>query len=147
MTESAPRPILHGSNISPYVRKVRVALAFKGIEYDDVQQNPFGAPPEFVPVLGGGRTHLARLVGDPELPRTALPGSPAAARCSGSARAGTLVRGVCRFNGCSCGGGCVLRARGEAQHLQAGDESGDDRRSTESHSAQSPRLPDGVPRR
>ncbi|MBW2245258.1 MAG: glutathione S-transferase family protein [Deltaproteobacteria bacterium] len=48
MTESAPRPILHGSNISPYVRKVRVALAFKGIEYDDVQQNPFGAPPEFV---------------------------------------------------------------------------------------------------
>ncbi len=48
MTESAPRPILHGANISPYVRKVRVALAFKGIEYDDVQQNPFGAPPEFV---------------------------------------------------------------------------------------------------
>jgi hypothetical protein len=48
VTESAPRPILHGSNISPYVRKVRVALAFKGIEYDDVQQIPFGAPPEFV---------------------------------------------------------------------------------------------------
>ena len=48
MTESAPRPILHGSNISPYVRKVRVALAFKGIEYDDVQQIPFGAPPEFL---------------------------------------------------------------------------------------------------
>ena len=48
MTESAPRPILHGSNVSPYVRKVRVALAFKGIEYDDVQQIPFGAPPEFV---------------------------------------------------------------------------------------------------
>jgi len=48
MTDSAPRPILHGSNVSPYVRKVRVALAFKGIEYDDVQQIPFGAPPEFV---------------------------------------------------------------------------------------------------
>ena len=48
MPESAIRPILHGSNISPYVRKVRVALAFKGIEYDDVQQIPFGAPPEFV---------------------------------------------------------------------------------------------------
>jgi glutathione S-transferase len=48
MTESAPRPILHGSNVSPYVRKVRVALAFKGIEYDDVQQIPFGAPPEYV---------------------------------------------------------------------------------------------------
>ena len=48
MAASAPRPILHGSNISPYVRKVRVALAYKGIEYDDVQQIPFGAPPEFV---------------------------------------------------------------------------------------------------
>ncbi len=48
MTESAPRPNKHGSNISPYVRKVRVALAFKGLEYDDVQQIPFGAPPEFV---------------------------------------------------------------------------------------------------
>ena len=43
-----PRPILHGSNVSPFVRKVRVALAYKGIEYDDVQQVPFGAPPEFV---------------------------------------------------------------------------------------------------
>ncbi|MCH2173601.1 glutathione S-transferase family protein [Myxococcota bacterium] len=41
-------PVLHGSNISPFVRKVRVALAYKGIEYDDVQQIPFGAPPEFV---------------------------------------------------------------------------------------------------
>lgn len=48
MAASAPRPILHGSNISPYVRKVRVALAYKGIEYDNVQQIPFGAPPEFV---------------------------------------------------------------------------------------------------
>ncbi len=48
MAESAPRPILHGSNISPYVRKVRVELAYKGIEYDDVQQIPFGAPPIFV---------------------------------------------------------------------------------------------------
>ena len=42
------RPILHGSNVSPFVRKVRVALAYKGLAYDDVQQNPFGAPPEFV---------------------------------------------------------------------------------------------------
>ena len=41
------RPILHGDNISPYVRKVRVALAFKGIEYDNTQQNPFGAPAEY----------------------------------------------------------------------------------------------------
>ncbi len=48
MAASAPRPILHGSNLSPFVRKVRVALAYKGIEYDDVQQIPFGAPPEYV---------------------------------------------------------------------------------------------------
>ncbi len=48
MAASAPRPILHGSNLSPFVRKVRVALAYKGIEYDDVQQIPFGASPEYV---------------------------------------------------------------------------------------------------
>lgn len=48
MTDTAPRPILHGANISPFVRKVRVALAFKGIEVDQTQQNPFGAPPEYV---------------------------------------------------------------------------------------------------
>jgi len=48
MTASAPRPILHGANISPYVRKVRVALAYKGVDYDAVPQNPFGAPPEYV---------------------------------------------------------------------------------------------------
>jgi glutathione S-transferase len=40
-------PILHGANLSPYVRKVRVALAFKGIEYDDNQVVPFGPTPEF----------------------------------------------------------------------------------------------------
>ncbi len=48
MTAEAPRPILHGANISPYVRKVRVALAWKGIEYDNTQQNPWGAGPEYV---------------------------------------------------------------------------------------------------
>jgi glutathione S-transferase len=48
MTDSAARPILHGANISPYVRKVRVALAYKSIEYDNTQQTPFGAPPEYV---------------------------------------------------------------------------------------------------
>ena len=51
MTASKTRPILHGSNVSPYVRKIRVALAYKGIEYDNTQQVPFGAPPEFVNVL------------------------------------------------------------------------------------------------
>ena len=28
------KPVLHGIGLSPYVRKVRFALAFKGIEYD-----------------------------------------------------------------------------------------------------------------
>jgi len=40
-------PTLHGANLSPYVRKVRVALAHKGIEYEDVQIIPFGPSPEF----------------------------------------------------------------------------------------------------
>jgi len=48
MAASSPRPILHGANVSPYVRKVRVALAYKGIEYESVFQNPWGAPPEYV---------------------------------------------------------------------------------------------------
>lgn len=44
---SSGLPILHGANISPYVRKVRVALAYKGIEYENIQQNPFGAPQKY----------------------------------------------------------------------------------------------------
>lgn len=48
MASSDSLPILHGTNISPYVRKVRVALAYKGIEYANTQQSPFGAPEEFV---------------------------------------------------------------------------------------------------
>ena len=48
MTSSESQPILHGANISPYVRKVRVALAYKGIEYGNSQQSPFGAREEFV---------------------------------------------------------------------------------------------------
>ena len=48
MTGSDSLPILHGANISPYVRKVRVVLAYKCIEYSNTQQSPFGAPEEFV---------------------------------------------------------------------------------------------------
>ena len=40
-------PILHGSNLSPFVRKVRVVLAFKNIDYANTQQVPFGAGPEY----------------------------------------------------------------------------------------------------
>lgn len=35
-------PILHGASASPYVRKVRVALAIKGIDYEQIQVMPFG---------------------------------------------------------------------------------------------------------
>ena len=48
MTSSSSLPILHGANISPYVRKVRVALAYKGIQYSNTQQSPFGAPEAFI---------------------------------------------------------------------------------------------------
>ena len=40
-------PILHGANLSPYVRKVRVALAEKGIAYDAVPVFPFGERTEY----------------------------------------------------------------------------------------------------
>ena len=41
------KPILHGANLSPYVRKVRVALAEKGIAYDAVPVMPFGERTEY----------------------------------------------------------------------------------------------------
>jgi len=40
-------PILHGANASPFVRKVRVALAHKNIEYEHVQVIPFGVSDEY----------------------------------------------------------------------------------------------------
>lgn len=41
------KPILHGANLSPFVRKVRVALAEKGIAYDAVSVLPFGQTDEY----------------------------------------------------------------------------------------------------
>ncbi len=38
---------LYGANPSPFVRKVRVFLAEKGIDYEHEQVIPFAAPPEF----------------------------------------------------------------------------------------------------
>jgi glutathione S-transferase len=40
-------PTLHGVNLSPFVRKVRMALAEKGIAYDQEQVVPFGQTDEF----------------------------------------------------------------------------------------------------
>lgn len=54
--------IIHGVNASPFVRKVRVALAEKGIAYELKPKMPFGPDPEFrkisplgkIPVLQDG---------------------------------------------------------------------------------------------
>jgi glutathione S-transferase len=40
-------PILHGVAASPFVRKVRVALAFKGIDYTSNPVMPMGVPAEY----------------------------------------------------------------------------------------------------
>ncbi len=42
--------IVYGSNISPFVRKVRIAMAEKGIDYTLEQVNPFAPPPEFLEI-------------------------------------------------------------------------------------------------
>ena len=130
MTAEAHRPILHGANISPYVRKVRVALAWKGIEYDNTQQNPWGAGPEYVakhplskiPLWEEGEAATAGLLGNPRLPRSPLPGAGTAARGAGPAGTCALVRGVRRQHGHDDAGGCLLRARGETHGLQAGGQ-------------------------
>jgi glutathione S-transferase len=54
--------IVLGGNVSPFVRKVRVVLAEKGIEHQHEQVNPFSPPPNFrslsplgkIPVLKDG---------------------------------------------------------------------------------------------
>lgn len=40
-------PIIHGVGASPFVRKVRVALAEKGIQYEHDPLVPFGVPDEY----------------------------------------------------------------------------------------------------
>ena len=47
--------ILHGINASPFVRKVRVALAEKNIPYELKPQVPFGQPPEYLKISPLGK--------------------------------------------------------------------------------------------
>ncbi len=55
-----------GGNVSPFVRKVRVFCAEKGIDYDLEPVNPFAAPDDFreisplgrIPVLRDGELHV-----------------------------------------------------------------------------------------
>jgi glutathione S-transferase len=42
--------IVYGGNISPFVRKVRVALAEKGLKYSLENVNPFVPPPEYLAI-------------------------------------------------------------------------------------------------
>jgi glutathione S-transferase len=59
-------PTLLGGNVSPFVRKVRVFCAEKGIDYDLEPINPFAAPEGFrelsplgkIPVLRDGDHHI-----------------------------------------------------------------------------------------
>ena len=47
--------VIHGVNASPFVRKVRVALAEKNIPYDLKPQVPFGQPPEYMKISPLGK--------------------------------------------------------------------------------------------
>ena len=47
--------VIHGVNASPFVRKVRVALAEKNILYELKPQVPFGQPPEYMKISPLGK--------------------------------------------------------------------------------------------
>jgi len=42
--------IVYGASVSPFVRKVRVVLSEKGLDYSLEQVNPFQPPPEFIAI-------------------------------------------------------------------------------------------------
>lgn len=46
---------LHGVGLSPFVRKVRVALAEKNIQYEHIPQVPFGQPEEYFKISPLGK--------------------------------------------------------------------------------------------
>jgi glutathione S-transferase len=58
--------IVYGSNVSPFVRKVRVVLAEKGVEYKLDQVNPFAPPPEFLAISPLKRIPVLRDTDRPE---------------------------------------------------------------------------------
>lgn len=51
---------IHGPNVSPFVRKARVALAEKGIEYKLVPVNPMAPSPEFKALSPLGKVPVLR---------------------------------------------------------------------------------------
>ncbi|HEY2068023.1 MAG TPA: glutathione S-transferase family protein [Rhizomicrobium sp.] len=58
--------IVYGSNVSPFVRKVRVFLAEKGVDYTLEQVNPFRPPPEFLAISPMKRIPVLRDTDQPE---------------------------------------------------------------------------------
>ena len=58
--------ILYGSNLSPFVRKVRIVLIEKGIDYTLDQINPFRQPPEFATISPLKRIPVLRDTDMPE---------------------------------------------------------------------------------
>jgi glutathione S-transferase len=57
--------IVYGASLSPFVRKVRVALAEKGLTYEHDQVSPFQPPPNFVEISPLRRIPVLR---DTDLP-------------------------------------------------------------------------------
>ncbi|CAA0080507.1 putative GST-like protein YibF [Zhongshania aliphaticivorans] len=47
--------VLHGNSVSPYVRKVLVALAIKQLEFEQIQQMPYSGDPEFFKISPLGK--------------------------------------------------------------------------------------------
>jgi glutathione S-transferase len=58
--------VVYGSNVSPFVRKVRVVLAEKGVEYALEQVNPFMPPPDFLAISPLKRIPVLRDTDVPE---------------------------------------------------------------------------------
>jgi glutathione S-transferase len=58
--------IIYGGSISPFVRKVRVFLAEKGVEYKLEQISPFKPPPEFLAISPLKRIPVLRDTDQPE---------------------------------------------------------------------------------
>jgi glutathione S-transferase len=58
--------ILYGSNLSPFVRKVRVVLIEKNVPYTLDQINPFRQPPEFAAISPLKRIPVLRDTDQPE---------------------------------------------------------------------------------
>jgi len=64
-------PKLHGVNLSPFVRKVRIALAEKGIEYEQIPVLPFGQTAEFIAISPLGKIPVYQ-DGDLTLPDSSI---------------------------------------------------------------------------